>query len=171
MTVVVHVGRRVPKSWARRYVNKVKGLMTFQENIWHMITTSFSKARKAARKDGRLFFNIEKVFEDEDFNFRIEWRKITIQGPRDMEVEEYDDSMKMYDRLESRLKKDFPVDKQLSKMFKTKVLPERKVSEAYNKGYGAVKNKSMSDKLLEMGVLTHVEFVDDFEGRDVRIDF
>jgi len=169
MTVVVHVGRRVPKSWMRRRVNKVKGLITFQENIWHIITQSFSKARKAARKDGRVSFNIEKVFEEEDFHFQIEWRKITIQGPRDLELEEYDDSMKMYDRLESRLKKDFPVDNQLSKMFKTKLLPERKVANAYEQGYGAVKDKSMSSKLLEMGIMTHVEFFDDFEARETPI--
>ena len=57
-------------------------------------------------------------------------------------------------------------EKRFSKFFKTKLLPQEKVTEAYKKGYGAMKDNNIANKLLEMGILTHMEWIKDFDTRD-----
>lgn len=166
MTVLVNVGRRVPKKWYRRVGSKVKGLITFQENIWQIICDSFNNAKKSAQKDGRIEFKIIKDLEPEDLHYNIEWRKIIIRGSPKMEQEEYDDAMGMYDKLSNKMKKDFDTDENMSKRLKSKVLSPDKIKNAYEKGYGAVNQKSIANKLLEMGIMTHVEKIDDYESRD-----
>ncbi len=166
MTVMVHIGRRVPRSWYRRGAAKIKGLITFQENIWQMIVQSLNTAKKKAIADGRMKFVIVKDIENEDMNYQLEWRKVTIQGTPAMEEEEYKDSLKLYDKLGKSFKKDFEVDTRLAKHFKSKFLNSTKVDEAYKKGYGAMEKNNISNKLLEMGILTHVEWINDFDSRE-----
>lgn len=166
MTVIVHIGRRVPRSWYRRTATKIKGLLTFQENIWQMIIKSLNIAKRRANNDGRIKFNITKEIEPEDMNYQLEWLKVIIQGTPDMEEDEYKDTLKLYDTLGKTFKKDYPVDNNLAKHFKTKKLSTFKVDEAYKKGYGAMENSNIANKLLEMGILTHVEKLDDYNSRD-----
>jgi len=166
MTVIVNVGRRMPKKWYKRIGVKAKGLLTYQENMWQTIFLSFKKAKKAAKKDGRLEFNMTKEYESEDLHFQIEWMKIIIKGSPEMEQEEYDEANQMYDKLASHMKKDFDTDKNMSKRLKTSKISSNKVKEAYEKGYGTVKNKNIANKLLEMGILTHIEKIEDYEGRN-----
>lgn len=140
--------------------------MTFQENIWQMIDQSLKTAKRKAVADGRMKFVIERETENEDLNYQIEWRKVIIQGSPEMEEEEYEDSMKMYGALSKHFKKDFEVDTRLANHFKSKVLNSTKVEEAYQQGYGAMKTNNIANKLLEMGILTHVEWNKDFDSRD-----
>lgn len=165
MTVIVRVGRRVPKSWFRRTASKVKGLMTFQENIWQIICQSLIKAKRKANADGRLKFVLKNENESEDLHYQLQWRSVFIQGTEEMEAEEYADSLKMYDSLGKHFKKEFPKDDRLAKQFKTKVMPMKKVDECYKKGYGVVKEQSIAEKLLEMGIITHIDWNKDFERR------
>ena len=166
MTVKVHVGRRVPKSWFRRQASRVKGLMTFQENIWQMIKTSLRKAKKKADSDGRMKFILNEDMESEDLNYQIEWLIMTIMGTKEMEEEEYQESLKLYESLGKQFKREFPKDENLARHFKTKRLPGFKIEEAYEKGYGVMENNNISNKLLEMGIMTHVEKIDDYEERE-----
>tara|TARA_Y100000310_G_scaffold299655_1_gene334680 strand:- start:267 stop:794 length:528 start_codon:yes stop_codon:yes gene_type:complete len=169
MTVLVNVGRRVPRSWFKRTGSKVKGLLTFQENIWIIIKQSLNMAKKKANASGEIVFNMLYEKEIEDMNYEIEWMKIVIQGTPDQEQEEYEESLQMYSPLGKILKKEFPKDDRMAKHFKTKVLTSNAVSEAYKKGYGATQDNNMANKLLEMGILTSIEWVDDFASRDVFV--
>jgi len=169
MTVIVQIGRRVPKSWFRRQASRVGGLISFQENIWIIIKQSLQMAKKKANASGKVKFVIEQDRESEDMNYDIQWMKVIIRGPRELEKEEYEDSLKLYDPLGKIFKKDIPTDNKMKKHFKTKLLSGAKVDEAYKKGYGSVSDKNISNKLLEMGVLTHVEWVDDFNNREEEI--
>lgn len=166
MTVIVHIGRRVPNSWFKRTAQRVKGLMTFQENIWQIIKQSLSTAKRKAEVDGRLKFIMTYDDEKEDMYYKIQWIKIVIQGNEEMEKEEYEESLKLYDSLGKMFKKDYPEDNKLSKHFNSKLLSKDKIKQAYEKGYGSVKNNNISNKLLEMGILTHVEWIKDFNTRD-----
>jgi len=166
MTVVIRIGRRVPRSFLRRGITRAKGLLTFQENIWQMIIQSLNLAKKKADKDGRMKFVINKETENEDINYMIQWRKVIIMGTKEMEQDEYKDSLKFYDNFKKNFKSNFDKNSELSKRFKTTFLGKEKVDEAYEKGFGATKNKSISQKLLEMGILTHIEKIDDYEQRD-----
>lgn len=165
MTVIVHVGRRVPTSWFRRGAARIKGLMTFQENIWQMISQSLNLAKKKAVADGRMIWVISREKEPEDMNYQLEWIKVKIQGTKEMEEDEYKDSLKLYDKLSKAFKKDFDVDSNLAKHFKSKFLSPSKIEDAYEKGYGAMENNNISNKLLEMGILTHIEWIKDFDTR------
>jgi len=166
MTVLFRVGRRVPKSWYRRAAGRVKGLMTFQENIWQIIVGSLKKARKKAEGHSDISFELKKVYESEDLHYQIEWCNIRIEGTPEMEEDEYKDILNMYSDLGKVMKKEFPVDNNMAKHFKTKILTPVQVEEAYKKGYGAMKNNNMANKLLEMGILTHVEWQKDFDTRE-----
>jgi len=165
MTVVFHVGRRVPKSWYRRTASRVKGLMTFQENIWQIIEGSLKKAKKKADGHSDVVFKLLKEEESEDLHYKLQWRKVIIKGTPAVEEEEYTDILNMYSDLGKVMKKDFPVDDKLAKHFKSNILSPKKVEEAYKEGYGAMKNNNMANKLLEMGILTHAEWNKDFETR------
>jgi len=174
MTLKIMIGRRVPKSWFRRTAKKLGGLISFQENIWLMINQSLTLAKKKANADGRLTFVMTKDRENEDLNYYIEWLKIIIQGTEEQEKEEYEETLQLYGPLGKVLKKkEMPKDSRFSKHFKTKILTTTQVQEAYKKGYGAIQDNNMANKLLEMGILTHVEWIKDFDSRDdeVQIDF
>jgi len=173
MTVLVHIGRRVPKSWFKRTASKVKGLVTFQENIWIMIKQSMQLAKKKANQDGRLKFTMFYDNEAEDKFYNIEWMKIVIQGKENLEEEEYNEAMGMYSKLGDSLKKEMPKDDRIGSVFKSKYLGREKIEKAYKEGYGSTKDKSIASKLLEMGILTHIEWVKDFEYRekDPKFDF
>lgn len=168
MTVVINMGRRLPRNWFRRTGSKVKGLLSFQQNIWLIINQSMNLAKKKANASKKLLFKITKDKEIEDLNYEIEWLKILIQGTKEQEKEEYDESMQMYQALNSIFKKDMPKDENLGKHFKTKVLSTAKVDEAYKKGFGAMSGSNIANKLLEMGILTHIELIEDYETRPVE---
>ena len=121
MTVILHVGRRVPKSWYRRGAAKIKGLISFQENIWQMISQGVAKSKKAILADGRMTCVIINETESEDMNYQIEWKKVIIQGTPAMEEDEHKDILVLYSKIGKQFKKDFEVDPRLSKHFKSKL--------------------------------------------------
>ena len=169
MTLYINIGRRVPRSWVKRTAVRAKGMMSFQENIWMMIKNSLDLAKRKANASGKIIFVMEKDIEYEDLNFQLEWLKITIQGTKEQELEELDDTNKLYEPFGKVFKNKMTIEKDdnLKKCFKTKVLTTAKVDEAYKNGYGAMNSNNISNKLLEMGILTHVKLVEDYDNRDV----
>lgn len=131
-----------------------------------MISQSFSKAKKKANSDGRMKFVMETDIESEDMHYQIEWIKMIIQGNEAMEKGEYEDCLKFYDKLSISFKKDFPVDNNLAKHFKSKMMNSVKIEEAYKKGYGSMGNNNIANKMLEMGILLNIEWNKDFDSRD-----
>jgi hypothetical protein len=167
MTVYVNVGRRVPKRWFIRQAQKVKGFISFQENIWMMIKQSLSLAKKKANKAATLTWISTKDLESEDINYNIEWIKIIIQGTEEQENEEYDEAMGLYEPLGKKLKEQLTFDKRMKKrIISKKVLSGAKIDEAYEKGYGVMSDNNISNKLLELGIITHIEWIKDFDSRD-----
>lgn len=167
------VGRRLPRSWLKRTGTKAKGLISFQTHMWTMIKQSMNMAKKKANVSKKLLFKITTDKEIEDLNYQIEWLKVVIQGNQEQEKEEYEEALQMYQPLGSIFKKEMPKDENLGKHFKTKVLSAAKVDEAYKKGFGAVSSSNIANKLLEMGILTHVEMIDDYKTRpeEYKSDF
>jgi len=163
MTVLVNVGRRMPRSWFRRTATKAKGLITFQENIWQMIKQSLSMAKRKANASGEIKFVMTFDREIEDLNYEIEWIKIIIQGTNAQEEEEYNEAMQMYQPFRKIFKKEMPEDERYKKHFNSKILSASKVDEAYKKGYGAINDNNISNKLLEMGILTHIEWIKELD--------
>lgn len=172
MTLYVNVGRRVPRSWGPRVVKKIGGLMTFQENMWLMIKGAFAQGQKklkwAAENDPKWYgckAIVTKDEEMEDLNYKLEWIKVIIQGTEEQEKDQYEATSEFYKQLGHMFKKDYPKDENMMKHFKTKILSGEKVKEAYEKGYGAVSDNNIANKLLEMGILTHIDWQKDFDTR------
>ena len=169
MSVVINIGRRAPKSWFRRQGGKVMGFISFQENLWMMIKQSMALAKKKANASGKIKFVMTNEKEDEDMHYDIQWLKIIIQGTEEQEKEEYEEALQFYSPLDKIFKKEMPKDEQMKKHFKTKMLDHIKVEEAYKQGYGALSDNNLANKMLEMGILTHIEWIKDFNTRDVEI--
>lgn len=166
MTVIIHIGRRVPQRWFSRQAQQIAGFISFQENIWRMIEQSMHLAKKKANAAGTLKFVLTKEKETEDLHYYLEWIKIIIQGTKEQELEEYTEAMQMYQPFNRIFKKEMPKNDNMSKYFKSKVLSGMKVKEAYDKGFGSVKDNNISNKLLEMGIITHIELVEDYSSRE-----
>lgn len=167
MTVMIKIGRRVPKSWFRAGVSKVQGVLSFQEHIWTIIKQSLNLAKKKANASTTgIKFVITNQREQEDLNYEIEWIQVIIQGTPQQELEEYNEAMGFYQPFGKLLKKDMPKDDRLKQHFKTKILSSKQVEDAYKKGFGTLTDNNVSNKLLEMGILTHIEKIDDFQTRD-----
>lgn len=172
ITVLINIGRRVPRSWFRAGVNKVQSILSFQEHLWVIIKQSLNLAKKKANAAAQEMDNKPKLKfvlttdkEIEDLNYEIEWIKIIIQGTPEQEQEEYNEAMRMYEPFGKIFKKDMPTDDRLKQHFKTKILSNEKIQEAYKKGYGVLSNNNLSNKLLEMGILTHIEIIKDYDSR------
>ena len=167
MTVLINVGRRVPRSWFRAGVVKAQGVLSFQEHLWQIIKQSLNLAkRKANASNTGIKFVITNDMEVEDLNYQIEWLKVIIQGTKEQEEEEYNEAQGMYQPFGKIMKKELPSDETMKKFFKTKILSQEKVEEAYKQGFGSVSDNNISNKLLEMGILTHIELIKDYESRD-----
>jgi hypothetical protein len=169
MTVIINIGRRVPRGWLRRTASTVKGLISFQENMWQMIKQSMNLAKKKANfSNTGIQFIMTSDDELEDINWKIEWMKILIKGNELQEKEEYEEAMNMYKdfrkqkNFKDALNKGVGVDENLKRPFKSRLLSPTKIDEAYKAGYGSVEDSNIANKLLEMGILTHIEWVKDF---------
>jgi len=132
-----------------------------------------SLGKRKCNQSGKGTWVQTKEMESEDLHYNIEWLKIVIRGSKEFEKEEYNDAMKMYGAFDKHFKREFKTDMNMKKHFKSKVLNATKVDDAYKKGYGAMGNNSIANKLLEMGILTHIELVEDYELRqdDIKPDF
>jgi len=169
MTVLVHIGRRVPRNWFKRVGRTAAGFISFQENLWVIIKQSMNLAKRRANESGKIKFVLTHEEEEEDLNYKLQWIKVVIQGTEEQEKEEYEDSMKLYLPLNKVFKKEMPKNENMGKHFKTKILSSAKVEEAYKEGYGAAQDNNVANKLLEMGILTHIEWIKDYNMRDVFI--
>jgi hypothetical protein len=166
MTVVMHVGRRVPRSWFRAGIQKAKGVLSFQEHIWSIIKQSLNLAKKKANSSNTgIKYVITNDSENEDLNYEIQWIKVIIQGDKKQELEEYEEAMGLYKPFNKVFKKEMPTDDRMKQHFKTKILSTEKIKDAYEKGYGSIGDNNMSNKLLEMGILTHIELIEDYNSR------
>jgi len=173
MTVNFSIGRRVPNKWYQRIVRKAGGLISFQENIWIIISQSLNMAKKKATAADLTFIKTKTV-EREDLNYSLEWIRIIIKGTPKEEEEEYNDSMNIYRALGQIFKKkEVPKNPAFSKMFNSKLYTPKQLEDSYKAGHGSVKDRTIADKLLEMGIMTIVEWKKDFDERDdvAKIDF
>jgi len=165
MTVKFTIGRRCPRNFFRRGFQKMGNILTFQEHIWYIINNSLKLAkRKAATANSNLIFVIEREEENEDINYIIKWVTIKIKGTKEEEEGEYNDILKFYTPLNKVFdkSKDFKQSKgKLSSMFKSKVVNISEIEKMYKKGLDETGENNISNKLLEIGIMSNVEWIED----------
>ena len=139
-----------------------------------MIKMSLQQARKKANASGTIKFFMTTESEIEDMHYQLEWIRIIIQGTEEQELDEYNDTLKMYEPMKKIFVKNIDSDEEtkrnMKRFFKTKVLDMTQVKEAYRAGYGTACDSNLSNKMLEMGIITHVEWVKDFDQRAIDLD-
>ena len=158
----------MPKAFLRRLGERGRNIMSGQENVWLIIKQSFNAARNVASKHPDVKFVILFETEDEDLNYKLEWMKIIFRGTKEQELQEKEALEKFYLPFKKLFKKNLDLehtDDDLKKRFSSKILTAADLDEAYEKGFGAVGDKSISDKLLEFGILTHIKLVEDYNNR------
>lgn len=162
MVVTIKIGRRVPKGFAKRLIHKTEQIFSLQEQVWLLIVQAFGMAKKAAdaRPEEQVVITIEKKDESEGLYYQIEWRIIKISSIiKEKELEEYNEVMNIYEKFSILKKHDkkFEDNDDLKKPFKSEVLPEQQFINAKEKGFGAVGDLLISEKLLELGIITDIQ--------------
>jgi len=167
MVVIIKIGRRVPRAWTSRVVNKIKGLFTYQENIWLIIERSLAMAKKKCAKTPNGGTFLKQSYRDmEDLNFDLEWIEVKYIGNPSQEEEEYNESLKMFEPLKNIFKSDLADnDKDLTKAFKTARLNKEQIEKVYKVGMDASQGNSIQQQLLRLGIITYVEWVKDFQSQ------
>jgi hypothetical protein len=165
MTVTFMIGRRIPRNFFKRSMQKLSNVLTFQEHIWYIINNSLKLAKRKAKKGNpNLLFTIERYEENEDINYIIQWSKVIIKGTEKEEEDEYNDLLKFYDPLNKVFDKNKMVnDKKtsLAAMFKSKVVDITEIEKMYKKGMDNTGEHNISNKLLEIGIMSNFEWVKD----------
>jgi hypothetical protein len=162
MVVIIKIGRRLPRSWYKRTASKVKGLMTFQENIWIIIDRSLVIAKKkcAQTPNGGVF--VKKNYREiEDIHWDLEWIECEYRGNPDQEAEEYEEAMGMYKSIGQLFKAELPKDENISKAFKTARLTGAQLDTAYKSGYVNSATTNIAQRLLELGIITYIEKIEE----------
>jgi len=173
MVVVVKVGRRIhrnnDKKWFLRQVANLKNSVSIQNYIWSNITYGFKLAtikmnqtkKKNKHNPSYIFDYVKKTYtEEENLNYNIEWLELRMTGTYEEELEEYNQSLLFFSKMQ-----DNPVFKQ--RMDKVEVDPElsaeyskkiksNKAKEAIAKGLDRVKDITMSKSLNDVGILVMV---------------
>lgn len=168
MTLIVKVGRRLPKTWFRRGVQKISRILNFQDHIWMIIKNSFKQAQKKCKKaKPHMVFEIIKDKENESINYTLEWVTVVIQGTEAEEEDEYNDMLSFYKPLGKLFDKEklFKKDKTLMSQFKSKIVNTETIERMYKQGYDSTSENSIQNKLLELGILCDLVWHRDWEDR------
>ncbi len=170
MTVVVRIGRRYRKG----FVDRVKGPYMVQSMIWRNVDYGFMLAERKmkifAKKNPTTFtYTKQKFKEDENIieiegkkiKYQIEWIEIKITSTPEIEEEEYNESLKLFEKLENQpalknLNGKVEVDNELKKEYNS-TLGKNRIQKMLDAGYKKIKDVSINKSLNEVGILTIVE--------------
>ena len=175
MVVIIKIGRRIPRGFFAGTAHRAAGFLTFQENIWLIISRSLQMAKNAcdAKPEEEVLMTIQNKEEQDGLHYKFQWKIITISSifPA-KEQEEYDQFMLLYTKLnviKNMLDKQLEASPEYSAAMKdSKVLSEEQFNEAKHAGYGALHNKDIAAKLLEMGIITHAEIRLDRDAKGIE---
>jgi len=172
MVVTIKIGRRVPRNFFKRAAYKTAGLFTFQENLWLMISRALqmSKNKCDSMPEEQVRITIQNKEEDDGLHYRFEWKIVSVSSIfPEKEKEEYDAFMNLYERIGTIKKivnQKIETNPEISaEIKKSKYITEAQWKEAKAAGYGALKNKDIASKLLEIGIVTHIEWKPDKDNQ------
>jgi predicted AAA+ superfamily ATPase len=95
MVVTIKFGRRVPKAWGERVLQKAKNVLAVQEHFWTVIKAD-------AEPEHQITITMVRADEDDagSESHKYEWLTIDISSPvHAKEVEEYNETMGFFDNF------------------------------------------------------------------------
>lgn len=175
MVVTIKIGRRIPRSFFKSAAYKAAGFLTFQENIWLIISRALQMSKNMCdnHPEEQVQMTIQNKEENDGLHYKFQWKIVTISSIfPEKEKEEYDVFMTLYERIsaiKNLLNKKVDANPEFSRTLKnSKVMTEGQWEEAKKAGYGALRNKDIASKLLEMGIITHAEWRPDKDSRGLE---
>lgn len=164
MVVIIKIGRRIPRGFFKSAAHRTAGFLTFQENMWLIISRALQMAKNGcdAKPEEQVTMTLQNKDENDGLHYKFQWKIVTISSifPA-KEQEEYDQFMTLYSKIGSIkqiLDLKLTSNPEYSKtMDNSKVLSAAQFDEAKRAGYGALHNKDIASKLLEMGIITWAE--------------
>lgn len=175
MVVTIKIGRRVPRTFFKGAAYRAAGFLTFQENIWLIISRALQMSKNMcdSKPEEQVQMTIQNKEEDDGIHYKFQWKIVTISSIfPDKEKEEYEVFLTLYERIgaiKSLLGKKVDTNPDFSKVLKhSKVMTEAQWDKAKDAGYGAMKNKDIASKLLEMGIITHAEWKPDKDSNNLE---
>lgn len=175
MVVTIKIGRRVPRNFFKAAGYRAAGLLTFQENMWLIIgrALQMSKNKCDSMPEEQVTITIQNKDEEDGLHYKFQWKIMTISSIfPEKEKEEYDEFMNLYSRvgaIRKVLNQKVDANADISAVIKnSKVLSEKQWLEAKEAGYGALNNKDIASKLLEMGIITHIDWRPDKDSKKIE---
>lgn len=163
MTVTIKIGRRMPRVFARRLLERGKNWLSLQQQIWLYINLAFSGAKKAAdnRPEEQVVITIENKTEFEDLQWQLEFKIITVSSIiHAKEVEEYEEVMGIYKKfnlLKQLQGKKIEGNEGVRDAFNSKVITKEQFEKSKIAGLEAIGKENVADKLLDLGIVTIIE--------------
>jgi hypothetical protein len=172
MVVTIKIGRRIPRNFFKSVAYKTAGLFTFQENMWLIICRALQMSKNECdnRPEEQVKITIQNKEEEDGLHYKFQWRIMNISSIfPEKEKEEYDVFMTLYEKvgaIRKVLNQKVDANSDMTKTLKgSKIMSETQWEEAKKAGYGAMNNKDISSKLLEMGIITHIEWKPDKDAK------
>jgi hypothetical protein len=174
MVVIIKIGRRVPRSFFKGVAYKAGGFLTFQENIWLIINRALQMSKNMcdSKPEEQVQITIQGKEEDDGLHYKFQWKIMTISSIfPEKEKEEYEIFMTLYERMgaiKALMNKKIDTNPEFSKsLVNSKVMTEKQWEAAKEAGYGAMNNKDIASKLLEMGIITYAEWKPDKDLKSI----
>ena len=174
MVVTIKIGRRVPRTFFKGAAYRAAGFLTFQENIWLIISRALQMSKNMcdSKPEEQVQMTIQNKEEDDGLHYKFQWKIITISSIfPEKEKEEYDVFQTLYEKIgaiKNLLNKKVDANPEFSRTLKnSKVMSEAQWANAKEAGYGALQNKDIASKLLEMGIITHAEWRPDKDAANL----
>lgn len=174
MVVTIRIGKRVPKFGMTRALHRLKGVLSFEEQLFVLMKMGFDKAMREVEKqraDGRTSLSCVREFEEENDaepSWRWEWIVYRLSSPlRDEEVEEFEEAELMVQTaLKGLIKKNRDVVKHENIAgLGTKAIDVEKYEELLRKGEKDPLTKmTLREFLLKCGIILDVQMEDLNEG-------
>jgi hypothetical protein len=175
MVVTIKIGRRVPRTFFKGVAYRAAGFLTFQENIWLIISRALQMSKNMCdnKPEEQVQMTIQNKEENDGLHYKFQWKIVTISSIfPEKEKEEYDVFMTLYEKIgaiKSLLNKKIDANPEFSRTLKdSKVMTETQWEDAKKAGYGALKNKDIASKLLEMGIITYAEWKPDKDSPNIK---
>ena len=177
MVVTIKIGRRIPRNFFKGVAYRTAGFLTFQENIWLIISRALQMSKNMcdSKPEEQVQMTIQNKEEEDGLHYKFQWKIVTISSIfPEKEKEEYDVFMTLYEKvgaIKGLLSHKIDASAEFSKPLRdSKVMTAAQWKEAEDAGFGAMNNKDLASKLLEMGIITHAEWKPDRSAIGVTKD-
>lgn len=165
MVATIKFGRKRYKNLTANIIEDMKGMFTFQTNMWYMIESSFKRFKRSADiqyklGDDNIQVNIRNEKQSVDDTLDIEWLIIDfISESYQRELEEYNkfinfdsEFKKIFDNMKKN-NSNIEINKSKFNIVNMLKITKEQIDKWIEVGLDKTRNKSISDVLIELDIV------------------